>query len=469
MKYGFCLLVVFVALSTGRSQEPELLPAVASDSGSPAIPSGVRAEDKKPDPLSLNGKWKNGPVFTSDDGLFTFQPVGRFQFDSVLYAAPTGIRQNLPGVMPFEDGVAVRRSRLGVDGAYNKTIEFKVEYDFANAFVVNPSPLRTESVTVPTELNVTFREVPYLGNVRIGNQKQPISFEHTTSSKYLNFLERSPAFDAFTENGNNGFSMGGTTFQNFLADKRGYYSIGLFKNTRSIFGYNVGRNELDVTGRLVLLPVYENQGEQLLHVGVAASHRDLDDDQTRYRTRFGVRSAPSALASLIQDTGVIFGSRQQTLVPEVAGVVGPFSFQSEYYLSWLSQTELPVGTARVPFGGTFYHGGYVEVHYFLTGEHRSYDHERMAFTRVTPKRPLSWTGEKRGFGAWQLALRYSYLDLTSKGIQGGVTHEFVAGVNWFMTANLKMQANYVLTDRTVTGSAANGLLHGFGVRTAWDF
>ena len=93
----------------------------------------------------------------------------------------------------------------------------------------------------------------------------------------------------------------------------------------------------------------------------------------------------------------------------------------------------------------------------------------MAFTRVTPKRPLSWTGEKRGFGAWQLALRYSYLDLTSKGIQGGVTHEFVAGVNWFMTANLKMQANYVLTDRTVTGSAANGLLHGFGVRTAWDF
>ena len=138
-------------------------------------------------------------------------------------------------------------------------------------------------------------------------------------------------------------------------------------------------------------------------------------------------------------------------------------------MSWLSQTELPVGNTRVPFGTTFYHGGYVEVHYFLTGEHRSYDHERMAFGRVTPKNPLSWTGEKRGFGAWQLALRYAYLDLTDQGIQGGVTHEFVSGVNWFLTSNLKMQANYVLTDRNVNGSNGNGLIHGFGVRTAWDF
>ena len=466
MKYSFCLLAIFAGLSVARSQEPPPADTIAPVA---AIEYRLEDKEKKPDPLSLKGKWKNGPIFTSEDGLFTFQPVGRFQFDAVSYAAPSSVRQNLPGVTPFEDGVAIRRSRLGVDGVYNKTIEFKVEYDFVNSFVVNNSPLRAINVSVPTELNLTFREVPYLGNIRIGNQKQPISFEHITSSKYLNFLERSPGFDAFTENGNNGFSMGATTFQNFLADKRGYYSIGLFKNTRNVFGYNIGRNETDATGRLVVLPIYENEGEKLLHVGVGANHRDLDDDQTRYRTRFGVRSAPSALANLISDTGVIFGSRQNTLVPEMAGVFGAFSFQTEYAMSFLSQTALPVGTTRVPFGNTFYHGGYVEMHYFLTGEHRKYDHERMAFTRVTPRHPLSWTGEKRGTGAWQLAARYSYLDLTDKGIQGGVTHELALGLNWFLTPNAKIQSNYILTDRYINGSAANGLLHGFGVRTAWDF
>ena len=41
--------------------------------------------------------------------------------------------------------------------------------------------------------------MPWIGNLRIGNQKPPISFEHMTSSRFLNFLERSYGFDAFFE------------------------------------------------------------------------------------------------------------------------------------------------------------------------------------------------------------------------------------------------------------------------------
>ena len=116
---------------------------------------------------------------------------------------------------------------------------------------------------------------------------------------------------------------------------------------------------------------------------------------------------------------------------------GPLSFQAEYEAAWLQDA-----------GPAFFQGAYAEVHYFLTGEHRAYDHERMAFTRVKPLRPVRWTGCERGCGAWQVAARYSYLNLNSGDIRGGILNEFTLGVNWFLTANAKVQANYVLTDRS---------------------
>jgi phosphate-selective porin OprO/OprP len=421
------------------------------------------------EPFALKARWKNGLYLYSDDGLFVIQPGGRMQFDTVFMAMPSSLRHNIPGPTPFEDGVTMRRARFAMDGTIFKTIDFKSEFDFANAFITQTAPQRESDVVVPTELNLTFRELPGIGNLRVGNQKQPISFEHITSSKYLNFLERSTSFDAFAEGFNNGFTMGAQIFDNFLADKRGYWALGIFKNTRSVFGYNVGRNESDLTGRLVVLPVYECQGETLLHLGVGGSYRDLDQHQQRYRSRLGVWSSPSALADLIADTGLITGSRESRIVPEFVGVHGPFSFQSEYYLSWLTEAVRLTGPQAVPVGTTFFHGGYVEVHYFLTGEHREYDHERMAFTRVTPKNPLRWTGPSRGTGAWQVAVRYGYLDLDNKGIAGGTTHELAAGLNWFLNPNAKIQANYVLTYRNAVNPNGEGFINGFGIRTAWDF
>jgi phosphate-selective porin OprO/OprP len=462
----FLILVMGIA-DRAMAQEP----TQSGQAGTITPPASIDSPTAMPaaDPLALKVRWKNGLYFYTEDGLFTFQPGGRFQVDSAFYALPSTLREAIPGPTPFEDGLAIRRARFAADGTILKTIDYKAEFDFANAFITQLSPQRESTVIVPTEVNLTFREIPGIGNFRVGNQKQPISFEHITSSKFLNFLERSMPFDAFAEGFNNGFTLGAMVFDNFLTDKRGYWALGVFKNTRSIFGYNVGRGEYDLTGRLVGLPVYECQGESLLHVGVAGSYRDLDQDQQRYRARFAARNSPSALSDLISDTGFIFGNRETRIVPELVGVAGPFSFQSEYYLSWLSRAELPRGSQRIPVGTAFFHGGYVELHYFLTGEHREYDHERMAFTRVTPKNPLQWTGSQRGWGAWQLAFRYGYLDLNNSGIEGGTSHEFVAGVNWFLNPNTKIQANYVLTHRQALDPDGNGFINGFGIRTAWDF
>jgi phosphate-selective porin OprO/OprP len=345
-----------------------------------------------------------------------------------------------------------------------------VQIDFVNGFLVNPDGTRSFNVAVPTDAWATFKDLPVVGNIRVGNHKPPYSFEHLTSSRYLNFMERSLGFDAFVENFNNGFAPGISAFDTYL-NRRGTWTVGLFKNTRSPFAWNVGTNELEVNGRVTFLPVDAYDGQVLVHVGVGAAHRDPDDGQARLRSRFDIRNSPSGLAALAADTGLFPGSRQQLLVPEFVMVLGPLSVQSEYYASWVRGAELPVaGGPPVPQGTVFFQSWYGEVHYFLTGEHREYDRNAAVFGRVKPRRPVNWS--RCGFtgcGAWQLAARYSYLDLNSKGIQGGVVHDMTLGVNWFLNQYMKVQLNYFLADRDAAGTAGDGIVQGFGTRLAWDF
>ncbi len=99
-------------------------------------------------------------------------------------------------------------------------------------------------------------------------------------------------------------------------------------------------------------------------------------------------------------------------------------------------------------GTLFYSGGYVEVQYFLTGEHRAYIRQSGLYDRIVPRQNAFWLkGEDgkpntHGWGAWQVGLRYNYLNLNDKGINGGVLNDITLGLNWFLHPNAKLQFNY---------------------------
>ena len=71
-------------------------------------------------------------------------------------------------------------------------------------------------------------------------------------------------------------------------------------------------------------------------------------------------------------------------------------------------------------------------------------------------------------GAWQVGIRYSWIDLNDRGIAGGTVNDITVGLNWFINPNLKFQWNYTVADRDVNG-ASDGFVHGFGMWTAFDF
>jgi phosphate-selective porin OprO and OprP len=124
-----------------------------------------------------------------------------------------------------------------------------------------------------------------------------------------------------------------------------------------------------------------------------------------------------------------------------------------------------------------FHGGYCYVSWFLTGEHMEWDRETGQLGRTQPFENFFLVdthddGVQAGWGAWQVAARYSHADLTDADILGGVANEFTFGLNWYWNAYAKMQFNCILGDihdrRPVDGqTAANFTV--LGTRLLVDF
>ena len=73
--------------------------------------------------------------------------------------------------------------------------------------------------------------------------------------------------------------------------------------------------------------------------------------------------------------------------------------------------------------------------------------------------PVARTVNQGGWGAWELALRYSSLDLSDKSIDGGKMDIFSLGVNWWLTPTFNVNINYRLIDNEKDG--LNGETTGF--------
>jgi phosphate-selective porin OprO/OprP len=74
-----------------------------------------------------------------------------------------------------------------------------------------------------------------------------------------------------------------------------------------------------------------------------------------------------------------------------------------------------------------------------------------------------------GTGAWEVAYRYSYVDLNDTGINGGQMNQHTIGLNWYLNDNTRLQFNYLNIQRNVAGPAVSGTVHGAGCQAQWYF
>jgi len=357
--------------------------------------------------------WKEGLNLATEDGTFKLKMGGRLMNDWFWSSEDDSIKTSFG---EQEDGVEFRRARLYFSGDIYDNVKYKLQFDFEGG----------DADFKDAWLCIT--DFPF-GDVKIGHFKEPFSLEELTSSKYITFLERALP-NAFAPSRNNGIML-----HRVRSDERMTAAIGLFRDTGSYGGNSGDDGGYNVTGRITALPIYENDGASLVHVGAAYSHRNPDDT-------YSVSSRPEAhMANTFVNTGSIAGDRADLLGLEAAWVNGPLSLQSEYITS---------EAGRFTGSDVRFDGYYVQASYFLTGEHRKYKASEAAFSRVKPKNNYSYGG---GSGAWEVKVRVSELDLNANDITGGKLNNITTGLNWYLNPNTKIMWDWVHADRNNIGQA----------------
>jgi phosphate-selective porin OprO/OprP len=322
----------------------------------------------------------------------------------------------------------------------------------------------------------------------------------------MTFMERSSYSEAVELNQN---FVTGLWFSNNFFDQHMTYTATVFRPDQGASsGAFFGDGQWGMQGRLTALPLYEDEGRHWLHLGLSGGWRNGTNNlatssarvfQLRARPELrdddpsgspsGGQALPDADSTRMVDTGVIAASNEYLMGLELLYVRGPFSIQGEYGWDWISNARgiAPSGftfnPALTPAQDYVFSGGYVQLAYTLTGESRSYDRrygiltreyfQGGPFTKAWFLRDecgnLTW-----GWGAWEVAARYSYINLNDGAgpnrIQGGVMNGLSLGLNWYLNTNLSCMFDWVYDQRSdVPLGTFPGFTSGYGMRVQLTF
>ncbi len=320
----------------------------------------------------------SGLEFATPDGAWSLRLGGKLQFDR---ARGTG---------------EVRRSRLDLRGRAAALLGWRASADFRQDSGAELRDLYLEVETGP------------LGELRLGHFRQPYGLENRGSSSSFTFFERSIA-NALSPARDAGL---------MLHDRwpAGTWAVGAFRETHSdAFGVDSGdAADRSLSARLTWLPLDEEDGARLVHLGGSFRHLDPDPGGFAVEERPEAHLAPKMIAATFA------ADRVEQLGLEAAAVLGPTSLQAEWQRAWVDAAG----------GGPALDGAYLQVAHTLTGEVRGYQRVDGVFGRVEPAVPL---GE--GGGAWELAARVSRLDLGP----AGSLEVLSLALNWYWAENLKLQ------------------------------
>lgn len=364
--------------------------------------------------------WDEGLHAASADGNFDIRIGGRLHVDGAFFRSDRGMDEAAEAVdgEPFQSGWEVRHPRIYLKGRIYRDFIYKFDYTFSDGTV--------------GDAYVGAAGVPLLGTLIFGKAARAFGNDPGPSSDYTLFMEYANTI-IFGAGKQVGVAAGSPLLDGRLSWAAQVFQLTDGKGLRTEDNYNLNAR---VTG----LPWYGDGGRQMLHLGASYSFRSSTDG---YRLK---AQPENHLAPYLVDTGVIAIERANHGALEAAWVEGPFALEAEWYAA----------APRRDDGGSslFFSGFYVQSSFFLTGESRGEQYVTAygEFDRpVHPRRKADLRDP--GWGAWQLAARYSWIDLDDKDIRGGVLGDLTVGLNWQLNPSLRWMLNYIHSHRNGYGDA----------------
>jgi len=255
------------------------------------------------------------------------------------------------------------------------------------------------------------------GRIQIGKMKEPISMERSMGLVFEQVMERPMHLDALLPSRDIGI-----TLSDMILEGKVRWRAGFFNDWIDEPNHSFSQSNWVWVGRMTAV-AYE-KGERLLHFGAGYRYEDLREGMARYDVGPEQSFVPPWL-----DTGEFAAEASQTLNMELTWMDGPLWFASEYTSVW---------TASKAYGDPRLSGYHVAVNYFVTGEHRGYNHRTGTVRRIRPV--LDFT--EGGWGALELSARYSSLDLNDELMEGGEMSIVSLGFIWHPRYDLQFHAQW---------------------------
>lgn len=391
--------------------------------------------------LSLKG---GRPAFETADGNFSAELRTLVQFDTAYYG-----QSHAPAGIDFSSGNNFRRARFGVDGTLFRDWSYEFIYDFGGS--------GSETSGISSAFIQYDGLAPF--HFRVGAFPPPGSFDDSTSASDLLFLERAQPTDLARSiagaDGRDGISVFAYDTNYFAALS---YTGGVVGDS-AVFDEQQG-----LVGRIAYR--VWNSADGNLAIGANASYVfKLADTapgpnaphsfRLRERPELNVDSGNIRLI----DTGALDADNVWQWGVEAAGNWRDFYGQGGYFGFDIDRNDGALGSPS-------FDGWYIQAGWVLTGEAKPWRPEKGAFGLPKPKNPFTF-GEP-GIGAWEIAARYSVLNLdwnagfpgaavAPGGVRGGEQRIWTVGLNWYPNSAIRFQLDYQHTDVSRLNNAGAGI------------
>jgi phosphate-selective porin OprO/OprP len=420
-----------------------------------------RVASEQPVITLANGR----PTVATADGQFRFAVRAMAQYDVASYfqddpTTPDNRRADTSNASDLNSGGNFRRARLGIEGTAFRDWNYALTGEFggtgSEAAQLNQAYIEYAGWK-PWELAAPLR-------FRIGAWATPTGLEDATSNTEGLFLER--AASAELVRGIAG-GDGRTGFGVFANGDRWYGSAVLtgasVANTAEFdeqTGYLLRAAYLPIRGTDYALHIGANVSGVIEPADTDAS--PADQERIRLRERPELRNDTTRFV----DTGNINANGVTQYGAELGGYWHNLYASGEYF-----QIDVDRSTAGTD---PSFNGWYVQGAWALTGETRRWNAANGGFQGIRPTNPLDVSGGH--WGAWEVAARYSTLDLNyhegalgsaaiaNDTVRGGEQEITTIGLNWYPNQTIRFLLDYqwVSIDRLdpENGVVANTTLFG---------
>ena len=385
----------------------------------------------------------NRPSICSSDGQNCIGLTSRLHVD---YGNYLGVHpQQSSGPHSLTDGTNIRRARIGVLGKFAGDWNYALIYDFGGSTDTTPGTGIENAYITYNGFNPVAIDLGYLD--------VPFTLDEATSSNDIMFMERAEIQNVVTNLAANDFrSAVGVRSNN---DR---YWGGVYFTGPQAGAQHTGSNmqQLGATARFTYQVL---QGPNYsLHAGVDGEYvfnpRANGSSATSIADTLAMSDRPELRVdpTSFLNTGTIPSRNAGAYGAELAGGWNSLFFQGEYYQILVDQSGL---SATAPKPELSFDGGYAEASWTITGESRKYIPTTGAYSAIVPAHPFSL--KHGGWGAFELAARYSYINLNSHaqtgvsplvtgGVFGGRATGIAVGLNWYPITNLRFMLNYIHDD-----------------------